>query len=123
MWLSPYRSITVVETIRDGLSKAYPEKADHFKSNAAAYIEKLKELDKEYSDAFSAVKQKSFVTQHAAFGYMALDYGLNQISINGVTPDTEPSAKRIAELSKYVKNMTLTTFILKKMLQARLPKP
>ncbi|NGL84175.1 zinc ABC transporter substrate-binding protein AdcA [Streptococcus equi] len=103
VWLSPYRSITVVETIRDGLSKAYPDKADHFKSNAAAYIEKLKELDKEYSDAFSAAKQKSFVTQHAAFGYMALDYGLNQISINGVTPDTEPSAKRIAELSKYVK--------------------
>lgn len=34
---------------------------------------------------------------------MALDYGLNQISINGVTPDAEPSAKRIATLSKYVK--------------------
>ncbi|MFU1595313.1 metal ABC transporter solute-binding protein, Zn/Mn family, partial [Streptococcus dysgalactiae] len=103
VWLSPYRSITVVENIRDSLSKAYPEKADDFKANAAAYIEKLKDLDKDYTTALSDAKQKSFVTQHAAFGYMALDYGLNQIAINGVTPDAEPSAKRIAALSKYVK--------------------
>ncbi|VTS13354.1 zinc ABC transporter substrate-binding protein AdcA [Streptococcus pseudoporcinus] len=103
VWLSPYRSITVVENIRDSLSKKYPKKADVFKSNAAAYIEKLKKLDKEYSDALSSAKQKSFVTQHAAFGYMALDYGLNQIAINGVSPENEPSAKRLAELSKYVK--------------------
>ncbi|MGT2934797.1 zinc ABC transporter substrate-binding protein AdcA [Streptococcus castoreus] len=103
VWLSPYRSITVVENIRDSLSKAYPEKAATFKANAATYIEKLKELDKDYTNALSEAKQKSFVTQHAAFTYMALDYGLNQIPINGVTPDTEPSAKRIAALSKYVK--------------------
>lgn len=103
VWLSPYRSITVVENILDSLSKAYPEKAENFKANAATYIEKLKELDKDYTAALSDAKQKSFVTQHAAFGYMALDYGLNQISINGVIPDAEPSAKRIATLSKYVK--------------------
>ncbi len=103
VWLSPYRSITVVENIRDSLSKKYPKKADVFKTNAQKYIEKLKELDSEYAQSLSQAKQKSFVTQHAAFGYMALDYGLNQIPINGVTPDSEPSAKRIAELSKYVK--------------------
>ncbi|MGT2957422.1 zinc-binding protein AdcA [Streptococcus bovimastitidis] len=102
VWLSPYRSITVVENIRDSLSKKYPKKADVFKANAAAYIEKLKNLDKEYSETLSEAKQKSFVTQHAAFGYMALDYGLNQISINGVSAESEPSAKRLAELSKYV---------------------
>ena len=79
VWLSPYRSITVVENIRDSLVKAYPEKAEDFKANAAAYIEKLKELDKDYTTALSDAKQKSFVTQHAAFGYMALDLSLIHI--------------------------------------------
>ncbi len=103
VWLSPYRSITVVENIRDSLIKKYPDKAEQFTANADSYINKLKELDKEYKDTLLTAKQKSFVTQHSAFGYMALDYGLKQIPINGVTPDTEPSAKRIGQLSKYVK--------------------
>lgn len=103
VWLSPYRSITVVENIRDSLSKKYPEKAESFKKNADAYIAKLKELDSEYAKQLGDAKTKSFVTQHAAFGYLALDYGLNEVPINGVSAGTEPSAKRIGELSKYVK--------------------
>lgn len=103
VWLSPKRAITVVENIRDGFVTAYPDKADTFKSNAAAYIEKLKKLDNEYTDGLSNVKQKSFVTQHAAFGYLALDYGLNQIPITGISAEAEPSAKRLAQLSEYVK--------------------
>ena len=51
----------------------------------------------------SNAKQTSFVTQHAAFGYLALDYGLTQIPITGVSAESEPSAKRLASLTKYVK--------------------
>jgi len=43
------------------------------------------------------------VTQHAAFRYLALDYGLNQVSISGLSPDAEPSASRLAELTEYIK--------------------
>ncbi|MFV1101602.1 metal ABC transporter solute-binding protein, Zn/Mn family, partial [Klebsiella pneumoniae] len=77
VWLSPERAISVVENIRNKFVKAYPKDAASFNKNADAYIAKLKELDKEYKNGLSNAKQKSFVTQHAAFGYMALDYGLN----------------------------------------------
>lgn len=104
VWLSPKRAITLVEHIRDKFVADYPDKADVFKANADTYIKKLEELDKTYTDNLSAAKQKSFVTQHAAFGYLALDYGLKQIPISGLSPDEEPSAKRLASLSKYIKN-------------------
>lgn len=107
VWLSPYRSITVVENIRESLSKKYPDKSETFKKNADAYIAKLKKLDSEYASQLGNAKTKSFVTQHAAFGYLALDYGLNQVSINGVSAENEPSAKRIGELSKYVKKYNI----------------
>ncbi|MFC3928421.1 metal ABC transporter solute-binding protein, Zn/Mn family [Streptococcus caprae] len=103
VWLSPTRAITMVENIRDNLSEAYPDKAETFKTNADAYIKKLEELDKEYSSALSTAQQKSFVTQHAAFGYLALDYGLTQVPITGISADTEPTAQRLTELVKYVK--------------------
>lgn len=103
VWLSPKRAVTLVENIRDAFVAKYPDKAETFKTNSAAYIDKLNTLDEEYIDGLSDAKQKSFVTQHAAFGYLALDYGLNQISIAGISPEVEPSAKRIASLAKYVK--------------------
>ena len=34
---------------------------------------------------------------------MALDYGLNQVSISGLSPDSEPSATRLSELTEYIK--------------------
>ena len=103
VWLSPKRAIKLVENIRDALSKKFPRRAKIFKKNAANYIDKLQTLDKEYAEGLANAKQKSFVTQHAAFGYLALDYGLTQIPITGLTAESEPSAKRLAELSKYVK--------------------
>jgi zinc transport system substrate-binding protein len=42
---------------------------------------KLTALDKEFQTALKDAKQKSFVTQHAAFGYLALDYGLKILSL------------------------------------------
>ncbi|WP_086956915.1 metal ABC transporter solute-binding protein, Zn/Mn family, partial [Streptococcus mutans] len=103
VWLSPKRAIKLVENIRDALSKKFPRRAKIFKKNAANYIDKLQTLDKKYAEGLANAKQKSFVTQHAAFGYLALDYGLTQIPITGLTAESEPSAKRLAELSKYVK--------------------
>ncbi|MFX3910977.1 metal ABC transporter solute-binding protein, Zn/Mn family [Streptococcus suis] len=102
VWLSPERAITLVENIRDSLVAKYPEKKDAFETNAAAYIEKLDALDAKYSETLSAAKQKYFVTQHTAFAYLALDYGLKQVSITGVAADEDPTLSRLAELTEYI---------------------
>lgn len=103
VWLSPSRSIRLVETIRDELVEKYPEKKDAFEKNAMAYIEKLEALDKDYTATLGAAKQKYFVTQHTAFAYLALDYGLKQVSITGVSADEDPTPARLAELTEYIK--------------------
>lgn len=103
VWLSPKRSIEVVTNISNALSKKYPDKKPIFDKNAEAYINKLRGLDKEYSKSLSKAKQKSFVTQHSAFAYLAKDYGLKQVAINGISSGQEPSAKRLAQLSDFVK--------------------
>lgn len=104
LWLSPYRAKMLVEKITAQLSEAFPEKASAFQTNAQAYLEKLSQLDEEYTAAFKDAKQKNFVTQHTAFHYLALDYGLNQVGITGISPETEPTPSRLAELTKYIKD-------------------
>lgn len=103
VWLAPRLAIKQVEEIRQQLSKQYPDKKATFETNASAYIKKLETLDKEFKEGLTNAKQKSFVTQHAAFSYLALDYGLTQVPITGVTAESEPSSKRLSQLSKYIK--------------------
>lgn len=103
LWLSPYRAIKLFENIKTDLIAKYPEKKEVFEKNANAYLEQLKTLDKDYNEKLKQAKQKYFVTQHSAFSYLALDYGLNQVSITGLSADVDPSISRLEELSKYVK--------------------
>jgi zinc transport system substrate-binding protein len=102
-WVSPKMAIKEVSNIKDQLVKLYPKKAKVFETNAEKYLTKLKRLDADYTTSLKEAKQKSFVTQHAAFGYLALDYGLKQVPIAGLSPEEEPSSGRLAELKEYVK--------------------
>lgn len=103
VWLNPVLAKTEVETIRDQLVEKYPEKKAVFEENAASYLEKLSNLDRSYQEAFKEAEKRTFVTQHAAFSYLAKQYNLTQTSIAGLSPDQEPTPSRLAELKKYVK--------------------
>lgn len=101
-WLAPSLAKEEVASIEAQLTKFYPDKAKLFKTNSEAYLEKLNALDQKYQQSLNKATQKSFVTQHAAFGYLALEYGLTQVPIAGLSPDIEPSPKRLSELKTYV---------------------
>ena len=49
------------------------------------------------------------MTTHAAFGYLAERYHLTQIGISGLSPDSEPSPARIAEVQRVARDHRLTT--------------
>lgn len=101
-WLAPSLAKEEVEGIFNQLSEKFPDKKETFEENTTAYLEKLTELDEEYATSFREAKQKSFVTQHAAFGYLAKEYGLQQVAISGLSSEEEPSPSRLAELKDYV---------------------
>lgn len=109
VWLSPVLAQLEVASIAAALEKADPANKEEYKKNAALYIEQLKELDAAYQSALKDVKRKDFVTQHAAFGYLAKEYGLTQIPIAGLSPDQEPSPDRMAEIVKFSKEHQVKT--------------
>ncbi|MBC1807741.1 zinc ABC transporter substrate-binding protein [Listeria sp. FSL L7-0993] len=109
VWLSPVLAQQEVANIQKGLTKADKTNADTYKKNAENYTDKLKALDNKFKTAFEGAKQRDFVTQHAAFQYLANEYGLHQVAIAGLSPDQEPSPARLAELQKYVKANNIST--------------
>lgn len=102
VWLDPVLAQKEVNTIQEGLATVDTEHAASYQEHAAAYNEKLASLDQEFKEAFKHATNRVFVTQHAAFAYLAQQYELTQISISGLSAETEPSPAKLAELTEYV---------------------
>ena len=102
VWLDPVLAMEQVAQIRDDLSQKYPEKQEIFTENAANYLTELSRLDQEYQKAFKDATQRTFVTQHLAFSYLAKQYGLTQESMAGLSSEEEPTPKRLAELKNFI---------------------
>ena len=109
VWLSPVLAQQEVRHIEAALAKADPDNKDDYKKNADAYVEKLQALDEKFKSDLAGVKHKDFITQHAAFGYLARDYGLTQVPIAGLSPEQEPSPEEMADVVAFAKEHEVKT--------------
>ncbi|WP_312874757.1 metal ABC transporter substrate-binding protein [Actinomadura litoris] len=109
IWLDPSRMATVATALGGKLAAADPEHAAAYKERANTVAAKLTGLDRRYRDGLRTCGRRSIVTAHAAFGYLAERYGLRQVSIAGVDPTSEPSPRRLAELTGQIKAAGATT--------------
>ncbi len=108
-WLDPLRLAAVGDAVAVELGTIDPDRADEFTSNAADLRTELEQLDDEFRSGLSACASTDLVTSHEAFGYLAQRYGLTQIGIAGLSPDTEPSPAALADVADFVEANDVTT--------------
>ncbi|WP_298666288.1 zinc ABC transporter substrate-binding protein, partial [uncultured Haemophilus sp.] len=79
-WMSPSNALIYVENIKNALVKYDPQNADTYQKNAAAYAEKIKQLDKPLREKLAQIPadQRWLVTSEGAFSYLAKDYDLKE---------------------------------------------
>jgi zinc transport system substrate-binding protein len=109
IWLDPTRFAEIVARLSGVLSELSPADASAFTANAEAYVADLEALDRGYRDGLGECERDLLVVNHASFGYLARAYGLEQVSISGVTPEAEPDPEHLAELADLVEDQGVTT--------------
>jgi zinc/manganese transport system substrate-binding protein len=104
-WQSIANAKIYVANIRDGLIAADPADKADFEKNAKDYLVKLDQLETEVKAAIASIppKNRKIITTHDAFGYFARAYGMTFIAPQGVSTETEPSAKDVAKIIRQVK--------------------
>lgn len=100
VWLDPMRYAGLVRAAAEALGD--PAAAD-------ATVAELQSLDAELRDGLARCERREIVTSHAAFGYLAEAYGLDQVALTGISPEAEPSARAIARLVERVRATGATT--------------
>ena len=102
VWTSIKNAKKEMENIKNALVKADAANAEYYEANFKMYSEKFDELDKKYETEIAKLPNKNIVVSHEAFGYLCKEYGLTQVGIEGLSPDSEPNPKRMAEIVEFV---------------------
>lgn len=102
IWLDPQRVIEMTNRIEEVLSQKDSENADYYRQNADAFISQLTELDKTYSETLAPYEGKSIVVSHEAYSYLCSRYGIEQIAVEGVIPQSEPSPEQMKNIIDYI---------------------
>jgi zinc transport system substrate-binding protein len=105
IWTSIGNAQVIVTNIYGGLAQLEPDEAGQFARNRDAYLQKLRDLDKEIRDQFARSDTKEFIVFHSGWGYFANDYGLTQIAIE--IGGKEPSATDIARIVDEARNKNI----------------
>ncbi|MFD7024210.1 metal ABC transporter substrate-binding protein [Promicromonospora sukumoe] len=108
-WLDPSRLAAVGQAVADELAAVDPEHADEYAAGALRLGEQLDALDQEMADGLAACQGATLVTSHAAFGYLADRYALEQVGISELDPEAEPSPARLREIGDVVRANGVTT--------------
>jgi len=111
VWLDPILFARIVRRVGDALGR--PRAAD-------ALVARLTALDGSYRNGLRDCAHRTFVTSHAAFGYLAARYDLHQVAITGLDPEAEPTARRLASLAQLVRRSGTGTVFFERLVSPKL---
>ncbi|WP_226528408.1 metal ABC transporter substrate-binding protein [Metabacillus niabensis] len=103
VWMDPILSIQLAENIKNALTELHPDGKETFENNFEALKTQLNELDQSFSDVINKASKREILVSHAAYGYWESRYGIEQISVLGLSPTQEPSQKELQTIIETAK--------------------
>jgi zinc transport system substrate-binding protein len=118
VWLDPTLLATIASAVAARLEQLDPDGAAGYRDRATALTGALSTVDQEYRDGLRQCGRREIVVSHAAFGYLADRYGLRQIPITGLSPDTEPTPGQLASAVDQARRAGATTIFVEPLVSA-----
>ena len=121
-WQDPTNVMIYVQNIRAALSKLDPAGASAYQKNADSYINELKVLDEWAQAQMNSIApaKRKVITSHDAFGYFAAHYKVTILAPQGVSTETEPSAREVAGLIRQIKREKIKAVFMENMANPKL---
>jgi zinc/manganese transport system substrate-binding protein len=121
-WQSIADAKIYVANIRDGLIAADPEGEAVYSANSDNYLGKLDALEAEVKREIAKIPpgRRQIITTHDAFGYFGTAYGFRFIAPEGVSTETEASARDVAKIIRQIKAQKIPAVFLENVTDPRL---
>lgn len=120
IWLDPDLYSRVATATADALSRIDPAGSAEYQQRAAGLRADLVTLDSEFRSGLGSCARRTVVVNHAAFGHLTERYGLEQVGINGLSPDAAPSPQHLNEVAEQIRSDGTTTVFTETLASPRL---
>ena len=123
-WQSVANVKIYAANVRDGLAAADPAGKAAYEAATVAYLAKLDALDKEVRDTLARIPadRRKIITTHDAFGYFRQAYGVEFVAPQGVSTESEPSAKDVARIIAQIRRQKIPAVFMENISDPRLLK-
>jgi zinc/manganese transport system substrate-binding protein len=121
-WQSAANAKAYVANIREALVMADPAGKADYEANATAYFAKLDALDHDIRAAVDAIPadRRRIISTHDAFGYFEQAYGIDFIAPQGVSTESEASARDVARIIMQIRQQKIPAVFLENVSDPRL---
>lgn len=121
-WQSLPNGEIYAANIRDGLIAADAAGRSVYEANAARFVAAMEKLDGEIKGKLASLppERRRIITTHDAFGYFGAAYRLEFIAPEGVSTDSEPSARDVANIVRQVKQHHIPAVFIENITDPRL---
>lgn len=109
VWLDPGLMPRIASNVAAGLEASVPSRRSAIRRRLARLDAELTGLDDEFRTGLADCTRREIVTSHAAFGYLAATYGLRQVALTGISPEAEPTPRRLREIADFARRHGVTT--------------
>lgn len=120
LWLNPVYAKAMAEKVKEELIAQKPEQKEYFEAQYEQLASQFDQLDQDFAQTIDAASTKKLIVSHAAYGYWEERYGLEQISITGLTASADPSQKELEKIVKTAKENHLTYIIFEQNVSSKL---
>jgi zinc/manganese transport system substrate-binding protein len=121
-WQDPVNIMTYTANIVTALSRLDPAGAAVYKKNGDAYIAALKQIDNWAATQIGAIPaaKRKIITSHDAFHYFGARYKIEFIAPQGMSTDSEPSAREVASMIRQMKKEHIKAVFIENMTSPKL---
>ncbi len=120
IWLDPENAKVIARYVAEVLASRFPENAQHFKANAERLVADIDQLTKELTAITQPLQSKPFVVFHDAYQYFDRRFGLDAVGSITVSPEVQPSARRLIELRGRIRELKAVCVFAEPLFQAQL---
>lgn len=121
-WQSLANGKIYVANIRDGLIAVDPEGKATYEANAAKYLDAIAKEEALVKETLAKLPdaRRKIITSHDAFGYFGAAYGLEVVAPEGVSTESEASAKDVAKIIRQIKKEQIPAVFIENITDHRL---
>jgi zinc/manganese transport system substrate-binding protein len=121
-WQSLANGKLYVANIRDALIAVDPDGKSAYEANANAYLDAIAKEETDVKAALATLPKdrRKIITSHDAFGYFGAAYGLEIIAPEGVSTESEASAKDVAKIIRQIRQEKIPAVFMENITDHRL---